>query len=156
MLGGGCSFGTTGSAPSSNTRPFRAPRTGPNPVSSQPPSEGWMCDGDETKVEETHGLDGVKSKGSKGKELVEEEEEEDPEEDPKEDPDESLSMDTSAKSDFPMFLIGDTKPVYSSSSNCPMIESHGSNSSSGYPTSSASLQSGNLSRRWSSPHALSQ
>ncbi|MED6186144.1 hypothetical protein PIB30_064000 [Stylosanthes scabra] len=42
-------------------------------------SEGWMCEGDETEVEETHGLDCVKFEGSKGKELVKEEEE-DPEE----------------------------------------------------------------------------
>ncbi|MED6225748.1 hypothetical protein PIB30_096692 [Stylosanthes scabra] len=54
-------------------------------------SKGWMCEGDETKVEETHGLDGAKSVGSKGQELVNEEEE-----DPKEDPDELQPMDTSA------------------------------------------------------------
>ncbi|MED6139965.1 hypothetical protein PIB30_088713 [Stylosanthes scabra] len=43
MLGGDCSFGSD----------FIAP------------SEGWMCEGDETKVEETHGLDGVNYEGSK-------------------------------------------------------------------------------------------
>ncbi|MED6197720.1 hypothetical protein PIB30_059311 [Stylosanthes scabra] len=117
------------------------------------PSEGWMCDGDETKVEETHGLVGVKPEGSKGKELVEEELEE---EDPEEDSDESQSMDTSAESDFLKFLMGDTKPIYSSSSSCLTIESHGSNPSSGYPTSSASLQSGSLSGTWSSSYAPSQ
>ncbi|MED6150021.1 hypothetical protein PIB30_068121 [Stylosanthes scabra] len=103
-------------------------------------SEGWMCEGDEKKVEETHKLDGAKSVGSKGKEVVEEQKEEDPEEDPKEDPEESQPMDTSVESDFLRFLVGDTKPVYSSSSSCPTIESHGSNPLSGYPSSGASLQ----------------
>ncbi|MED6213862.1 hypothetical protein PIB30_097468 [Stylosanthes scabra] len=179
MLGGDCSFGTSRSAPSSNTMPPRAPRTGPSPLNSQllptkdfvslglslqtypaydwkaahtwplsslgsdfiASSKGWMCEGDETKFE-----------GSKGKELVEEEEEEDLEEDPEG----SHPMDTSAESDFLKFLMGDTKPVYSSSSSCPTIESQGSNPSSGYPMNSASLQSGNLSRTWSSSHASSQ
>ncbi|MED6222431.1 hypothetical protein PIB30_064347 [Stylosanthes scabra] len=115
-------------------------------------SEGWMCKGDETKVEETHELDGVKSEGSKWKELVEEEEEKDPEEDL----DASQPMDTSAESDFLKSLMGDTKPVYSSSSSCPTIESYGSNPSSEYPSGGASLRSGNLSETWSSPHASSQ
>ncbi|MED6149357.1 hypothetical protein PIB30_061553 [Stylosanthes scabra] len=82
-----------------------------------------MCEGDETKVEETHGLDGVKSEGSKGKELVEEE-----------DPDESQPMDMSVESGFLKFLMGDMKPIYSSFSSRPKIESQGSNPSSGYPT----------------------
>ncbi|MED6200935.1 hypothetical protein PIB30_090118 [Stylosanthes scabra] len=116
-------------------------------------SEGWMCEGDETKVEEIHRLDGVKSEGSKGKELVEEEEEK---EDPKKDPDESQPMDMSVESDFLKFLMGDTKSIYSSSSSHPTIESQGSNPLSGYPTGSARLQSGNLSGTWSSPHTPSQ
>ncbi|MED6139281.1 hypothetical protein PIB30_082348, partial [Stylosanthes scabra] len=87
-----------------------------------------MCEGDETKVEETHGLDGVKSEESKEKELAEEEEEEYPEEDPEG----SQLMDTSAESNFLKFLMGDTKSVYSSSCTFPTIESHGSNPSSEY------------------------
>ncbi|MED6184102.1 hypothetical protein PIB30_044163 [Stylosanthes scabra] len=106
------------------------------------PSEGWMCEVDETKVEETHRLNGVKSEGSKGKESIEEEEEE---EDPERDPDESQLMDTSAESDFLNFLMGDTKLIYSSSSSCRTIESQGSKPLSRCPTSSASLQSDNLS-----------
>ncbi|MED6139091.1 hypothetical protein PIB30_080622 [Stylosanthes scabra] len=50
--------------------------------------------------------------------------------------------------------MGDTKPIYSSSSSCSTIKSRGSNLSSGYPSIGASLQSGNLSGTWPSPHAL--
>ncbi|MED6172932.1 hypothetical protein PIB30_054519 [Stylosanthes scabra] len=128
-------------------RPWSLPSLGSDFIAS---SEGWMCEGDETKVEETHRSDGAKSVGSKRKELIEEEE------DPEEDPDESQPMDTSVESDFLKFLMGDTKPIYLSSRSCPTIESHGSNPSSGYPTSSASLQWGNLSGTWSSSHAPSQ
>ncbi|MED6171742.1 hypothetical protein PIB30_043621 [Stylosanthes scabra] len=111
-----------------------------------------MCEGDETKIEETYGLDGVKSEGSKGRELVEEEEEEDPEEDPEG----SQPMDTSAESDFLKFLMGDTNPTYSLSSSRLTIESQVSNPSFGYPMSSANLQSGTLSGTWSSFHVPSQ
>ncbi|MED6149185.1 hypothetical protein PIB30_060068 [Stylosanthes scabra] len=100
-------------------------------------SVGWMCEGDETKVEETYGLDGVKSEVSKVNELVEEEDEE--EEDPEEDPDKSQPMDTCSELDFLKFLMGDTKLIYSSSSSCPTIESQGSNPSFEYPSSGASL-----------------
>ncbi|MED6190029.1 hypothetical protein PIB30_101747 [Stylosanthes scabra] len=88
------------------------------------------------------------------------EEEEDPEEDPEENAskasDGTQPMDTSAESNFLKFFMGDTKPIYSSSSSFPTIDSQGSNPSFGYPTSSASLQSGTLSGTWFSPHAPSQ
>ncbi|MED6138251.1 hypothetical protein PIB30_072513, partial [Stylosanthes scabra] len=138
MLGGDCSFGL-----SLRTYP---PHDWKVAHTRFLPSLG----SDETKVEETHRLDGAKSEGSKGKELVEEEE------DPEEDPDKSQPMDTSAESDFLMFLMGDTKLIYSSSSSYPTIESQGSKPSSGYPTSSVSLQSGNLSGTWSSSDAPNQ
>ncbi|MED6222697.1 hypothetical protein PIB30_066869 [Stylosanthes scabra] len=44
------------------TRSWSLPPLGSNFIVS---SEGWMCEGDETKVEETQGLDGVKSEGFK-------------------------------------------------------------------------------------------
>ncbi|MED6197349.1 hypothetical protein PIB30_055717 [Stylosanthes scabra] len=123
-------------------------------------SERWVCEGDETKVEETHGQDGMKSEGSKGKELVEEEENEDPKEDPEMDipmvTGGNQPMDASDESNFLKFLMGDTKSVYSSSSSCKTVESQGSNPSSDYPSSSARLQSGKLSGIWSSPHAPSE
>ncbi|MED6133689.1 hypothetical protein PIB30_030450 [Stylosanthes scabra] len=105
-------------------------------------------------------FDAVKSEGYKGKELVEEEEDKDPEEDPKVDISKvsygTQPIDASDESNSLKFPMGETKPVYSSSSSYPTIGSQGSNPSSRYPSCSASLQSGALSGIWSSPPASKQ
>ncbi|MED6225047.1 hypothetical protein PIB30_090018, partial [Stylosanthes scabra] len=86
-----------------------------------PPSDGWMCDGDE----EEKGIGGMEPSAEKEEGSKEDEEEEDPEEDPEEDEEEedpeeevhafiSLPMDMDADEDYLQYLeVRQYSPEYS-------------------------------------------